>query len=161
MPPLPFNLVALRDAIERRHDQSIATYRYNAEALEGFITPRWKTKKRMKVEFIDFNRDGAGLIVPVPIWEKGDEVSLSASATDKPELTLDAMPATVRYRIKWGDQYRVGLQFHPHKALFRDGDVRLQARAVESYLAEINGRSSVSVVDGLALDNAISANEPV
>jgi len=161
MPPLPFNMAVIREAIERRADMKIATYRYSADALEGFITPRWKSKKQMHVEVIDFNRHGAGLKVAVPIWEKGDEVCLYVRATDKPELKLHQMPATVRYRIKWEDQYRIGLEFHPGKALFRDQDIRTQACAIESYLAELSGKRHVSVVDGIALDNAISANEPI
>ncbi|MBU2952285.1 PilZ domain-containing protein [Marinobacter sp. F3R08] len=161
MPPFQFNLASIKDLIERRYQQKSATPRYSAVALEGFITPRWKAKKQMAVECIDFNQSGAGLKVSVPIWEKGDEVCLYVRASDKTELKLHGMPATVRYRIKWEGQYRIGLEFHPQKALFREQDVKLQACAVETYLAELSGKDPATILDGITLDKAISANDTV
>ena len=50
-----FGNAALNDIIERRQEATIATLRYEAKGLDGFITPRWNPRKRMEVSLIDFN----------------------------------------------------------------------------------------------------------
>ena len=155
-----FGNAALNDIIERRQEATIATLRYEAKGLDGFITPRWNPRKRMEVSLIDFNREGAGLIIPVPAWEQGDDICLYVRAANKPELKLSAMPASVRYRIAWKGGFRFGLQFMPQRSLLRQEHFRLQACALESYLAEINGCRSVAVFDNLVQDQAIAAGEP-
>ncbi|WP_166256090.1 PilZ domain-containing protein [Marinobacter salicampi] len=155
-----FNYAAINDIIERLQEVTVASPRYEAKALQGFITPRWNLRKRMEVRLIDFNRDGAGLTIPVPAWEQGDDVCLHVRATNKPELKLTAMPANVRYRITWNGEYRIGLQFKPQSSLLREDHFRLQASALESYLAEINECPTIAVYDNLAQDQAIAASEP-
>lgn len=140
-------------------DPAEAYKRYDAAALEGFITPRWQSRKRIPVECIDFNRDGAGLVIDAPMFEKDDDVTVHLRVADKPELQMVSMPASVRYRIEWDGRFRIGLHFRSIKTLFRQEKVRTQACAIESYLAECAVVNRLKVVDGPEEPHSYAVNE--
>lgn len=133
---------SLQDAIKRRRAIKILNRRYPATDLECFITPRWNTRRRMKVRCIDFNRDGSGLLLPVPAYEENDEICFFARVKTDHELKLRAMPAVVCYRIQLNGEFRIGLNFMPTRSMFQEDNARRQAEAIESFLANASGHTS-------------------
>lgn len=122
--------------------------RYDANELEAYIVKRMGGRKRVTAIPIDYYRKGVGLRMEVPLLEQGDEVMVYLRSFKDPSLALNGMPGVVRYRMGWRNEFRVGIEFNPHRKLLFSKRLREEAERIEEYLANPGNREKPQVARG-------------
>lgn len=92
---------------------------------------------------LDFDRDGAALILDAGVVQPGERVRVSFFLEndlpdDSVQQMLERVPASVRYVIPVEAGLRVGVQFDYRTSVFA-GSIRVRARAVERLLSDWSG----------------------